>query len=51
MVSRDNKVGAAFVELADTLVEAYDVIEFLHLLTERCIALLSVAPHRRFRTH
>ena len=42
-MARDEHLGRAFVELADTLVEGYDVIEFLHLLTERCVSLLGVA--------
>jgi GAF domain-containing protein len=32
-----------FVELADTLVDDFDVIEFMHLLTERSVQLLGVA--------
>jgi GAF domain-containing protein len=32
-----------FVELADTLVDDFDVIDFLHVLTERCVALLGVS--------
>jgi len=36
-------VGRIFVELADTLVDGYDLIEFLYLLTERSVALLGVA--------
>lgn len=31
-----------FVELADTLVDEFDVIDFLHVLTERCVELLGV---------
>ena len=31
-----------FVELADTLVDEFDLIEFLHTLTERCVHLLGV---------
>jgi GAF domain-containing protein len=32
-----------FVEMADTLVDDFDVIEFLHVLTERCVQLLGVS--------
>ncbi|TDC64672.1 ANTAR domain-containing protein [Micromonospora sp. KC207] len=32
-----------FVEMADTLVDDFDVIEFLHALTERCVELLGVS--------
>jgi len=32
-----------FVEMADTLVADFDVIDFLHVLTERCVHLLQVA--------
>jgi GAF domain-containing protein len=32
-----------FVELADTMVEDFDVIEFLHRLAERCVELLDCA--------
>jgi transcriptional regulator with GAF, ATPase, and Fis domain len=31
------------VELADTLVDDFDVIDFLHVLTERCVQLLGVS--------
>lgn len=43
-VSRLSKTGLsdAFVELADTLVEDFDVIDFLHLLAARCTELLDV---------
>ncbi len=33
----------AFVEMADTLVDDFDVIDFLHVLTARCVQLLGVA--------
>src|ERR1044071_7927138 len=32
-----------FIELADTLVDDFDLIEFLNRLTERCVELLDVA--------
>src|SRR3954447_18573301 len=32
-----------FVELADTLVDDFDLIDFLHVLTERCVQLLGVS--------
>jgi GAF domain-containing protein len=32
-----------FVELADTLVDEFDVLDFLHVLTERCVQLLGVS--------
>ena len=38
----DDRIGRTFVELADTLVEDYDLIEFLHLLAGRCVELLGV---------
>ena len=42
-MAREELIGRTFVELADTLVEDYDVIEFLHLLAERCVQLLGVS--------
>lgn len=36
------RLAQVFVELADTLVEEFDVVELLHILTERCVELLSV---------
>lgn len=32
-----------FVEMADTLVDDFDVIDFLHVLAERCVELLGVS--------
>ncbi len=32
-----------FVEMADTLVDDFDVTEFLHVLTERCVQLLGIS--------
>jgi len=34
------RLARVFVELADTLVEEFDMVEFLHMLTERCVELL-----------
>lgn len=42
-MARDGLIGETFVELADTLVEGYDVIEFLQNLAARCVELLGVA--------
>ena len=42
-MAQDEMVGPTFVELADTLVEGYDVIEFLHMLAQRCVEVLGVA--------
>jgi transcriptional regulator with GAF, ATPase, and Fis domain len=41
-MSREQELSRVFVELADTLVADFDVIEFLHTLTERCADLLEV---------
>ncbi|PWW66501.1 GAF domain-containing protein [Actinokineospora spheciospongiae] len=54
MVNAD-RLAETFVELADTLVEDFDVVEFLHLLTDRsaelvgvdAAALLLADPHGR----
>jgi len=34
---------AAFIEFADTFVDDYDVVEFLHRLAERCVDLVGAA--------
>ena len=39
---REGAIIDAFVRLSDTLVDHYDVIEFLHILTECCIDLVPV---------
>lgn len=41
-MSRERAISEAFVEVADTLVEDFDVIDFLHTLAERCVQLLDV---------
>jgi GAF domain-containing protein len=38
----DERLAQAFVELADTLVVGFDLMEFLQTLTERCVELLEV---------
>ena len=34
------RLAQVFVELADTLVEEFDVVDLLQMLTERCVELL-----------
>jgi len=38
----DERLAQAFVQLADTLVAGYDLMEFLQTLTDRCVELLEV---------
>jgi GAF domain-containing protein len=40
MTSREAQIADTFVELADTLVAEFDLIEFLHTLVERAVTLL-----------
>ncbi|MEV6547697.1 GAF and ANTAR domain-containing protein [Streptomyces sp. NPDC051597] len=40
---REEQLAAAFVDLADTLVQDFDVIGFLHTLADHCVHLLDVA--------
>jgi hypothetical protein len=37
------QLADVFVEMADTLVDDFDVIDFLRLMTERCVQLLRVS--------
>jgi transcriptional regulator with GAF, ATPase, and Fis domain len=41
-MTRDQLLGEAFVQAADTMVDDFDVIDFLHTLAERCVQLLDV---------
>ena len=41
-MTRDQMLGEAFVQAADTMVDDFDVIDFLHTLAERCVQLLDV---------
>jgi transcriptional regulator with GAF, ATPase, and Fis domain len=41
-MAREERLSRVFVELADTLVSGFDVVEFLHTLTERCVEILDV---------
>jgi len=36
-------LSATFVELTDTMVAGFDVIDFLHVLTDRSVQLLDVS--------
>jgi GAF domain-containing protein len=42
-MAREQALLAAFVEFADTFVDHYDVVEFLHRLAERCVGLVDVS--------
>ena len=41
-MTREHRLAEAFVEAADTLVDDFDVLDFLHTLAERCVELLDV---------
>ncbi|MET9293286.1 GAF and ANTAR domain-containing protein [Streptomyces sp. NPDC003077] len=40
---REERLAAAFIELTDTLVDDFDVMEYLHLLADHAVALLDLA--------
>lgn len=40
---REQRLAETFVELADTLVDGFDVVEFLYTLVERCVELIDVS--------
>jgi GAF domain-containing protein len=42
MLSREARIGQLFVELADTLIDDFDVVELLHRLAEACTEVLEV---------
>jgi len=42
MTASDQLTRDTFVALADTLVDDFDIIDFLHMLAERCVELLDV---------
>jgi transcriptional regulator with GAF, ATPase, and Fis domain len=39
---REYRVARAFVSLADTMIDEFDLAEFLHMLVEQCVDLLEV---------
>ncbi|WP_051871294.1 ANTAR domain-containing protein [Streptomyces sclerotialus] len=41
-MSREEQIAQTFVELADTFVDDFDVIDFLHQLTVRCKGILTI---------
>src|SRR5919197_1431293 len=43
MMTREQRIAMTFVDLADTLVADFDVIDFLHTLATRCVELLDVS--------
>jgi len=42
-MTREDRIVATFVELADTMIDNFDVVEFLHRLVERSVELLDCA--------
>jgi transcriptional regulator with GAF, ATPase, and Fis domain len=40
---REQRIARTFVELADTLVDEFDLTDFLHILVEHCVELLDIA--------
>jgi hypothetical protein len=51
-MTREREIVETFVQLADTLVDDFDVVEFLHGVAERCVQLLDCAePAYSWPTH
>ncbi|MFJ8939832.1 ANTAR domain-containing protein [Streptomyces sp. NPDC102365] len=50
-MSREQHIARTFVELADTLMEEFDVIAFLHQMTVRCQEILDVTNAAVFLSH
>jgi GAF domain-containing protein len=42
-MAREQELLAAFIEFADTFVDDYDVVEFLHRLATRCVELVDAS--------
>ncbi|MEQ9094225.1 MAG: hypothetical protein RLN63_08955, partial [Miltoncostaeaceae bacterium] len=42
-MTREQRIASTFVELADSLVDDFDVVDLMVLLTERCVELLDVS--------
>jgi transcriptional regulator with GAF, ATPase, and Fis domain len=42
-MAEQEQLAEAFVDLADTLVDQYDVVEFMHRLSDHCVTLLDAA--------
>lgn len=42
-MARESLLVATLVELADNLVDSYDVIEILTVLSDRCVQVIDVA--------
>jgi len=43
MATREQLLAATFLQLADTLVDDFDVVELLTMLSDRCVELLDAA--------
>lgn len=41
--TREQRLARLFIELADTMIDDFDVLEFLGMLVDRCVELLGVA--------
>jgi GAF domain-containing protein len=41
-ITRETRLNAAFVKLADTLIDDYDIVDLLHTLVEECTAIFDV---------